>query len=203
MTKKHQKNKPKNKKLFKNSLKFINSLFFIAFLVIIYRSSIDNELFASKGTSQTYYLENNLSNHKVISGKAFIIDGDSIRIGEKEIRLKNIDAPEYFQKCFNKSNKKYNCGQVSKKYLISLTKNKDLNCYFENKDFYNRYLAICKMDNININHKLVEDGMAIIYSYKASSSHLKNLEKQARINKVGIWQGAFEIPKNYRKNNKK
>jgi endonuclease YncB( thermonuclease family) len=32
---------------------------------------------------------------------------------------------------------------------------------------------------------------------------LKNLEKQARINKVGIWQGAFEIPKNYRKNNKK
>ena len=33
--------------------------------------------------------------------KIYVVDGDSIFIGEREIRLSGIDAPEYHQSCFD------------------------------------------------------------------------------------------------------
>ena len=61
----------------------------------------------------------------VIMGKAKVIDGDSIEINEKKIRLFGIDAPEKKQKCkkkffsFNFINlqKSYSCGLISSNNL--------------------------------------------------------------------------------------
>ena len=58
---------------------------------------------------------------KVISGIAKVIDGDTIRIGEKKIRLLGIDAPEIKQTCkktwlstsFISFRKDYPCGEIS------------------------------------------------------------------------------------------
>ena len=36
---------------------------------------------------------------EIISGKAIIIDGDTIRINNKKVRLHGIDAPEIKQLC--------------------------------------------------------------------------------------------------------
>ncbi len=43
--------------------------------------------------------------------------------------------------------------------------------------------------------------MAIVYNFTESSENLDQLEKFAKSSKIGIWQGAFELPKNYRKKN--
>ena len=40
-----------------------------------------------------------VSSEKTISGKAKVIDGDTIKINEKKIRLFGIDAPEKEQIC--------------------------------------------------------------------------------------------------------
>ena len=58
---------------------------------------------------------------KLISGVAKVIDGDTIRIEKKKIRLFGIDAPEKKQKCrkpwltlsFLTFNKDYPCGEIS------------------------------------------------------------------------------------------
>ena len=63
-----------------------------------------------------------------IQGKAYIIDGDSIKIKNHEIRLKDIDAPEFFQNCKNSYNKEYSCGKKSKEFLINLVKNYQVKC---------------------------------------------------------------------------
>ena len=47
-----------------------------------------------------------------ISGYAKIIDGDSLIIDNHEIRIKEIDAPEYFQKCFDANDQQYDCGKI-------------------------------------------------------------------------------------------
>ena len=58
---------------------------------------------------------------KLISGIAKVVDGDTIKIENKKIRLFGIDAPEKKQKCrkpwltilFLTFNKDYPCGQIS------------------------------------------------------------------------------------------
>ena len=60
---------------------------------------------------------------EIISGKAIIIDGDTIRINNKKVRLHGIDAPEIKQLCqkvflsifFISFEKNYKCGELSKK----------------------------------------------------------------------------------------
>ena len=56
---------------------------------------------------------------KTIYGKAKIIDGDTIHIGNSKIRLHGIDAPETKQKCI-KNSKKWNCGLESTRFLKNL-----------------------------------------------------------------------------------
>lgn len=130
------------------------------------------------------------------------IDGDSIRFKNYEVRLMGIDAPEYSQICLNAFNQEYPCGRISKIYLANILRNQKITCRYTKKDIYNRYLAECFVDKLNINHEIIKNGMAIIYDFKDSNPIVESLEKQARINKIGVWQGAFEKPKDYRKSHK-
>ena len=50
--------------------------------------------------SKVFANENNQERHQ-ISGKAFVLDGDSLVIKKIKIRLNGIDAPEFNQECLN------------------------------------------------------------------------------------------------------
>ena len=43
--------------------------------------------------------------------------------------------------------------------------------------------------------------MAVIYNFTESDEMMNKLEKQAQNSKLGIWQGSFQLPKEYRKYN--
>ncbi len=146
-----------------------------------------------------FFFFNGTQNQKLISGKAKIIDGDTIHIGSNKIRLHGIDAPELNQNClFN--DKVWNCGKESKKFLINFINNKKISCKLIDKDRYNRHIAICFKDTINLNKKIVQEGWAIAYRYY--SKDFVDDEKVAKINKSGIWKGNFEEPYLFRKKNK-
>lgn len=135
----------------------------------------------------------------IVSGKAKIIDGDSIVIKKYEMRLFDIDAPEYNQTCQDEQEKKYNCGAKSTTYLRKLTKDKKLKCHIVGKDYYNRYLATCFDDKKNINATMISSGWAVIYN---NPSKYYSLMLEAKLEKRGIWQGSFLEPKQFRKLNK-
>lgn len=140
-------------------------------------------------------------------GIATVIDGDSLKVknqnNEYEVRLFGIDAPEFSQTCFDNKDKEYDCGKISRNFLIKLANKKTVACFYSQKDVYNRFLAICKIDQLVINEEIIKNGMAIIYNLKQADEKLINLEKLAQENKLGIWQGKFQTPKNYRKYNSK
>ena len=146
---------------------------------------------------------------KSISGKTDVIDGDTIKIKGQSIRLVGIDAPEKKQLCkkpylslfiftFSKS---YQCGETSTSSLKKFINNQIILCKIEEKkDFFKRYLGTCFKGKSNINSWLVKNGHALAFR-KYSKKYL-NEELYAKNNKIGLWQGTFQMPWEWRKKNK-
>lgn len=143
---------------------------------------------------------NNYSYGKTIIGKVKIIDGDTIYIKNNKIRLHGIDAPESNQTCAINFQDWY-CGKQSTDELKKLINKQDVQCLINDVDIYNRYVAICFINQTNINQWMVKNGWAIAYRYY--SIDYVNDEKFARENKLGIWKSEFIEPYLYRKKNKK
>ena len=142
-----------------------------------------------------------------ISGFAKVVDGDTIKINSKKIRLYGIDAPEKKQKCkkiyltisFMSFTKDYMCGEVSTKKLIKKINKQKLNCNILDVDRYKRLIGECFKRNINLNSWMVSNGYAVAYR-KYSKKYVSD-EINAKNNKLGIWQGKFEMPWDYRRKN--
>lgn len=129
------------------------------------------------------------------NAKVKVVDGDSLFLDNREIRLSGIDAPEYKQYCFDAHNQKYFCGIESKKALEKLIKD-DVSCQTITKDKYKRLVAVCYSGGENINKKMVENGWAI--AYKRYTDEYNQAEKDAKKHKRGIWQGRFMKPELFR-----
>ena len=63
-----------------------------------------------------------------ISGKARVVDGDTIWIGKTKIRLHGIDAPEMKQTCRTSKGKEQFCGKLAKQALQKLVKGQSVTC---------------------------------------------------------------------------
>ena len=136
---------------------------------------------------------------QIAHAKIKVIDGDSLKIDDKEIRLIGIDSPEYFQLCKDKDNQDYECGYQAYQYLkllidSGIKNGKKLKCRKKDTDKYHRELSECFIGKKNLNRAMVKSGNAISYW----SEKYKKSENKARKNKKGIWQGRFMRPELYR-----
>ena len=146
---------------------------------------------------------------EVISGNATVIDGDTIKINSKKIRLHGIDAPEIKQLCereflnffFFTFKKNYKCGELSKKKLEYFIQNDKIECKTEGIDRYKRIIGTCFKNKININSKMVRNGYAVAYKKYSKKYTIQQLE--AKKDNLGIWQGKFQMPWDWRKRNAK
>ena len=147
-----------------------------------------------------------ISDEKIISGKAKVIDGDTIKINKKKIRLFGIDAPENKQVCkkiylsffiFN-FQKDYKWWEKSTLALFKKLKDKRVKCVLkESKDKYKRNIGICYVKNQDINKWLVKNGYAL--AYKRYSKKYVLDEQYAKKNKLGVWRGTFIEPEKWRR----
>lgn len=129
------------------------------------------------------------------SAEVVVVDGDSLKSGEQNIRLDGIDAPEYKQICFDKEGREYFCGKEALQYLENMVKGKDVYCKcLAQKDKYKRDICECFADGVSVNEEMVASGWAITYRDKTYISQ----ENTAKLNKLGIWQGKYMRPAIYR-----
>ena len=77
-----------------------------------------------------------------LTGPAQVIDGDSLMIDGREIRLHGIDAPEWNQTC-ETSTGKLAAGQEATSWLRSRIANNIVSCAASKKDRYGRLIATC------------------------------------------------------------
>ena len=145
-----------------------------------------------------------------IIGFPKIVDGDTVHINKYKIRLEGIDAPEIRQKCKKEKlkissiigftfYKDYNCGEVSREKLKKKVDRSKIKCISSSKDRYERYLAMCFKEKINLNRWMVRNGHAVAYR-RYSKKYIPD-EDFAKENKLGLWQGKFLYPEKWRKLN--
>lgn len=127
-----------------------------------------------------------------IVGAPDIIDGDSIRIDNQDIRLAGIDAPELRQIC-KEGDKDFRCGVTAKQHLETLIGNETVDCKIFGNDIYDRMLAACFVGDIYLNEVMVTNGWAINYGGFAAA------EAQAAATKNGLWAGTFDEPEAFRR----
>ena len=124
-------------------------------------------------------------------GTARVIDGDSLRIGRQEIRLRGIDAPELAQTCERKG-QSWRCGEAAARRLRRHIGSQPVACSGNRFDSYHRLLAVCTVDGVELNRWLVEQGWAVSYD------DYPKAERMARKAGRGLWSSTFERPRDWR-----
>lgn len=127
-----------------------------------------------------------------IAGGVKFIDGDSLRVDGEELRLIGIDAPESRQFCV-KSGQKWSCGREASGYLRQLVSGGKVSCKGRDHDKYDRLLAKCYVDGVELNQMMVRDGWAV------SFGDYEREEAEAEAAKLGIWAGDFDRPQDWRR----
>jgi endonuclease YncB( thermonuclease family) len=125
------------------------------------------------------------------SGKARAVDGDSLELGNRRVRLIGIDAPEYGQTC-EKAGGTTPCGRLAHAELKFLISGKRIVCESVGYDNYDRTLAKCHAGETDLGAAMVRAGWAISYGDYRSE------ERQARRARAGIWAGEFIEPADWR-----
>lgn len=130
-----------------------------------------------------------------MSGRARIIDADSISVQGTEIRLKGVDAPESLQTCA-RAGKDWPCGREAARALGNRLRGQIVTCKGSERDVHDRLLAVCRVRSMEINRWLVEQGWAVSFGGYAEA------ERRARDAKRGLWSGQFVRPSDWREENR-
>jgi endonuclease YncB( thermonuclease family) len=136
-----------------------------------------------------------------VSGVPKIREADLVQIGNSRIRLAGIDAPSVDQLCLNTKGERWTCGVAARDELIKHVEGKSWTCRLGQTDRRGRALSRCEVDGEDIQKWLVRSGWAL--SFARFSHDYDADEKDAREAKVGMWQGAFIAPWDWRVRNKK
>jgi endonuclease YncB( thermonuclease family) len=110
-----------------------------------------------------------------------VIDGDTVVLNGKHIRLFGIDAPELGQSCADK----WPAGQKAKGFLMILIEGRRVSCDDRGVDRYGRTLGVCRTGDDELNQAMVRTGNAWAYS-RFSRDYVLD-EIAARQARAGLW----------------
>jgi len=130
-----------------------------------------------------------------LSGLGRGIDGDSLMVGQQEVRLFGIDAPEAKQSC-SRNGKDWSCGLDSAAQLTKLVSGHQVKCIAVGTDKYRRVVARCSVGLIDLNRYMVATGYAV--AYRRYALDYVSAEESAKAARRGIWSSKFELPSQYR-----
>lgn len=136
-------------------------------------------LLISIGLSVLLFVFLNWPNYSWSQETVRTIDGDTIEVGDRRIRLACIDAPEREQQK----------GQEATKALESLLGEGGLKYLNLGHDLYGRTLAVIYKEDKNLNQAMVSQGYAApYYAIKCpQANEYYQARNQARDREVGIW----------------
>ena len=140
---------------------------------------------------------NRLSTHLTgtVSGKAYVTDGDGIRVAGQEVRFAGLDAPEWNQVAKHSDGYWLGHGKRVKSALIREIGGKYVHVQIEDYDKFGRAIGTVTYNGRDIGEWLVSQG----YARALYSRRYKNAEWQAKNDKKGMWGYAVNIdPRSWR-----
>jgi endonuclease YncB( thermonuclease family) len=132
---------------------------------------------------------------ETVAGLARVIDGDTINIDGRSIRLFGIDAPEADQTCIL-DGKRWACGTASTDELSGVIGDQPVECVGDESDTYGRLLAVCQAGRYNLNRTMVQYGWAV--AFRRYSDAYVDDEIRAKGRNQGLWKSTFDLPEAHR-----
>ena len=125
------------------------------------------------------------------SGKPHVVDGDTLVFGKEEVRLGGLDAPEREQSCESTWGTPYPCGQIAANALRERIGDETITCKKRGSSIFERITCFLA-DGSDLNAWVVRNGHAVRrLSYRDE-------ERLAKEEGIGIWQGRFVQPDEWR-----
>ena len=131
-----------------------------------------------------------------ITGKARVIDGDTIDINGRRILFHGIDAPELGQTCLGYRGE-FPCGEHARRMLAREADGQEVTCRERGQDRDGRILAVCHLDGLDLGAHMVRLGWAL--AYLEYSLDYVDSEKWAKGLITGLWRTRFVAPWEWRR----
>jgi endonuclease YncB( thermonuclease family) len=119
-----------------------------------------------------------------------IVDGDTLEVGGKIVRLYGVDAPELGQFCLN-GTKRYRCGYEAALILTKLVGSGPVECRPTPVDKKDKG-QICSVGLVDLAEAMLRRGYAA--APPTSLTIYRRVESEAKQSKLGIWRGDFILP---------
>lgn len=127
----------------------------------------------------------------VVTGETRVVDGDSLEVAGREVRLAGIDAPEFRQTCVGPRGDEP-CGRQARDALVRLVGPGPVDCTVVDRDRYDRDVALCRIGGRDVNAEMVRQGHAVAFG------RFESEEAEARAARRGVWATRFERPADWR-----
>ena len=135
---------------------------------------------------------------RTIAGKAYVTDGDGMRVAGQEVRLAGLDSPEHDQKAKHRHGYWFNHGKRVKSALIREIGGKHVQVSVERTDRFGRLVGTVTREGRDIGEWLVREGHAIA----AHDERYNHAELAARRAKHGMWEHAHNFDPRAHRNRK-
>ena len=112
---------------------------------------------------------------RTLSGRAAVVDGDTLDLDGARVRLLHIDAPETAQPE----------GPASARHLAGLVRGRTVTCTGEAEDCWGRLLAVCTAGGKDLGRTMVAAGEAAVFRRHGDTYDVE--ERAARAARLGIW----------------
>ena len=136
------------------------------------------------------------ASRSTLSGRAKVVDGDTLDVGAVRVRLHGVDAPESRQSCVA-SGRRWACGERATRALAGWIGGGTVACEERDRDRYGRTVAVCRHGGEDVNAWMVSQGWAL--AYRRYSRDYVGEEARARDARRGIWRGDFVPPWDWRR----
>jgi endonuclease YncB( thermonuclease family) len=133
-----------------------------------------------------------------LAAEVRVVDGDTLRLGDRTVRLAGVDAPDRGQDCADASGRWFDCGAAAAEALSRLVNGRSVLCLVSGHDRFGRGLGDCRAGGAELNAGLVASGWALA---DEAGTPLHGLEAQARGATRGLWAGGFARPEAWRGRN--
>jgi endonuclease YncB( thermonuclease family) len=130
-----------------------------------------------------------------LTGRAAVIDGDTIELQRERIRLFGIGAPESSQVCQDAGGRDYRCGQQAAMALADRIGMATVSCSKKDTDRYHRIVAVCQIGSTDLGAWLVSHGHAV--AFRRYSDYVAD-EERGRAARRGMWVGRFAMTWDWR-----
>jgi len=126
-----------------------------------------------------------------VSGRAAVIDGNTIEIRAHRIKLYGIAAPQSRQLC-EAAGKQYDCGLRSALALATHLAQRTVTCQQMDADPAGHIFALCTAGPEDLGAWMVSQGWAL--AYRKYTTRYVTDEDAARSAGRGLWRGTFTPP---------